>query len=171
MLVIDLDRSVANTDHRSHLLPDWDSFYLACLEDREIPLALDAIMKLMQPGVGIIYSTGRSEICRAETQDWLLDHGFPSGPVVMGYTKPRDQAYLDLEKIVRMRGRDCRMKAAVMKSTHWQGLDPKTTLVIDDDQGVLEAAHGLGFGTALAPFCWASILKDPDGFLARVMQG
>ena len=78
--IFDLDGTLANLDHRLHLIqcdnPDWDAFFAACVHDgvyeyvAEVARALSA--KALLLGV-----SGRSDKIRRLTEDWLRLNKIP----------------------------------------------------------------------------------------------
>lgn len=83
MIVFDLDGTLANFDHRKHIIEGksrddtlaWALFYQSCGEDKPIYPICDLLMSLARD-VNIEIWTGRSESCRLITIAWLKKHVF-----------------------------------------------------------------------------------------------
>lgn len=76
-IIVDIDGTIADNTDRLHLIkennpPKWDEFFKACGSDKPIQNVID-IINTLDEYYEIIYCTGRSEICRNETEEWLLD--------------------------------------------------------------------------------------------------
>lgn len=78
-VMVDLDGTLADNDHRENLLPNWNEFHKAC--DKDAP-NLDLIKEIQhwnkQDGVTIVFITGRTGLpeVKKKTIAWLEDHGF-----------------------------------------------------------------------------------------------
>lgn len=86
MVVFDLDGTLANCEERvnKHLLnedgsrrekPDWDNFFKDCPYDKPIWTTLAVLEALHESGHNVWIWTGRSDIAKQETEEWLLMHG------------------------------------------------------------------------------------------------
>jgi hypothetical protein len=89
VLILDLDGTLANLDHRSHLVeqdePDWDAFFAPELiaEDKPIPEAQEALSSVDEFD-DLIFLTGRPEKARQVTEDWLDEYfGFQPDDYVL----------------------------------------------------------------------------------------
>lgn len=75
LFIFDLDGTLADCRHRLPLIqqdePDWDAFFEACIDDSVIPASAFLLNKLQLSFCEIRIWTGRSEIVRSETADWL----------------------------------------------------------------------------------------------------
>lgn len=92
LIVVDIDGTLANIDHRLHFIKErsdadspekdaslWDAFFEAC--DRDEPIfdviaVVDALREVFNPRTGkslykIVFVTGRSESIRGKTCIWL----------------------------------------------------------------------------------------------------
>lgn len=70
--IFDLDNCISDDINRHHLLPNYDKYHNACYKDK---LDLTGIQKV--PEKFVIF-TGRPEIYKSETLDWLRKHNlFP----------------------------------------------------------------------------------------------
>ena len=74
IVLCDIDGTIANNDHRQHLLKgfkDWDNFFLELVNDQPILSIIDCILEHHSHGQDICFITGRPERYRAETIKWL----------------------------------------------------------------------------------------------------
>lgn len=96
--IFDIDGTVANLDHRLHLIgatstsfvkpeeaptKDWDGFFAAADKDSPIWEVITVARALAKAGHTILYSTGRREQCRRLTADWFLKYRVPVGLLFM----------------------------------------------------------------------------------------
>ncbi len=77
LFIFDLDGTLANCEHRKHLIedpsPKWDEFYLAC--DKDTPnIAVVTIFNLLMQHCDIWIFSGRSDIARHKTEVWLREN-------------------------------------------------------------------------------------------------
>jgi len=75
-VVFDLDGTLANCEHRNHLVhgvekPDWETYYKLCPLDKPIWPVIELAAGLIRHGNRIEIWTGRSEVARADTVTWL----------------------------------------------------------------------------------------------------
>ena len=74
-VVVDLDGTVADCTHRLHFIngetKDWKGFYEACKDDKPIMSMIDMVRALNERYYNVIFLTGRSELARNVTQEWL----------------------------------------------------------------------------------------------------
>lgn len=89
LLIVDLDGTLANDEHRAHHLRDassrdWSSYFAACGGDSPINhiIQLVRILKIYGGKRVHIYS-GRSETARVDTLEWLERHNVPYDRLVM----------------------------------------------------------------------------------------
>lgn len=84
--LIDIDGTVANGDHRLHHIQKepkaWDDYFLACGDDSPIE-HMHAVITALSDHVQIVYVSGRSDMVRQQTIDWLDRHGFPCDALYM----------------------------------------------------------------------------------------
>jgi hydroxymethylpyrimidine pyrophosphatase-like HAD family hydrolase len=74
IVLCDIDGTVANNDHRQHLLKefkDWDKFFLELKNDHPIFSIIDIVQRYYDDNKNICFITGRPERYRAETKEWL----------------------------------------------------------------------------------------------------
>lgn len=81
-VIFDLDGTLADGTHRLHLLPtvdlhltdSWTEFNKASKDDAPLQNTIDICNALGRSGYFVIILTGRSDVARAETEDWLQRH-------------------------------------------------------------------------------------------------
>lgn len=88
MIVIsDLDGTISDAEHRVHLVrehpKDYDAFFAEARNDGPIRSVIMVLNALKQAGHEIHIITGRSEVVRAETLDWLEQHSVPHDRLLM----------------------------------------------------------------------------------------
>lgn len=132
LVVVDIDGVIADVRHRLHYLEgrrrDWDGFFAAAPEDPPLAEGRSEIERALADGLTVVYLTGRPERCRASTDTWLAQHGFPSAPL-------------------HMRGDQDRRPARVFKVDVLRDLGDTSEVVrvIDDDEAVVRAIRDAGF--------------------------
>lgn len=74
-VVVDLDGTLADVEHRKHLIKgpkkNWKAFHEACARDHPNPWCVALIRALLKAGIGIQLVSGRSREVQAETEAWL----------------------------------------------------------------------------------------------------
>lgn len=80
VVIFDLDGTLANIDHRRHLVEggnkDWDAFYAACTEDAPVEAVIATLIAHADAGHEIMIVSGRSDEVHEETLIWLDNHVF-----------------------------------------------------------------------------------------------
>ena len=132
-VVCDLDGTLADIEHRLHWIhreePDWTAFFLACVDDTPIEPTIVVLRALHAEGYEVVLASGRGEVARHETIDWLARHGVPWDRLVLRRSG-------DLR-------RDDEVKAEMVRE---HGLDPAETLVVFEDRAsVVKMWRRLGF--------------------------
>lgn len=135
--VVDIDGVLADVRHRLHLVKssprDWDAFFDAAVFDGVLSQGRAWIEEALASGLDIVYLTGRPERCRAATQDWLTEHGFPAATLLMRSDRDRRPArLLKVQALVELR----------------RSMEVKSFL--DDDPEVVEDARKAGFAAVHA---------------------
>ncbi|MEU3841223.1 hypothetical protein AB0E88_14470 [Streptomyces sp. NPDC028635] len=131
LAVFDLDNTLADTAHRQRFLErrpkDWDGFFAAAPEDPPLAEGVALAVECAKE-CEVVYLTGRPERCRADTLDWLAEHGLPEGRVHMRRDDDRRPARrTKLETLRRLaRSREIRV-------------------LVDDDELVCDDAEREGF--------------------------
>lgn len=84
-VVFDLDGTLANTDHRQHLVAakDWRGFYAGCDKDPPHLHIVDTLTALAAGGHRVEIWSGRSDEVRDKTEAWLEAHGLSGVPLRM----------------------------------------------------------------------------------------
>lgn len=129
IIVFDLDGTIANCEHRLHHIkkdkPDWDAFYMACDEDTAIQPTLDLALMMEEDHKYLVYFvTGRSDICRDKTMEWLEDHGLYIAPGQLLMRKDGDYRTDDVIK---------------MELVEEAGINDRIVAVFEDRARVVEA--------------------------------
>jgi hypothetical protein len=90
-VIMDIDGTLANADHRVHLIrdekraldsPNWEAFLAAAADDVPNPEIVILSNKLAE-SYPVFMVTGRSENERAMTEDWLVRHGIDYDKLLM----------------------------------------------------------------------------------------
>ena len=75
IVIFDLDGTLADIKHRRHFVEgdnnDWDSFYKECVNDSPKPQTIDMFNLLQSAGHTMVICSGRSDVVRKETYQWL----------------------------------------------------------------------------------------------------
>ena len=90
-VILDLDGTLADGRHRLHLLPkkdynlteSWTEFNLAAIDDTPFTDNITLGNTLYDAGYIVIVLTGRSDIAREITEDWLEKHGVKYHSLIM----------------------------------------------------------------------------------------
>ncbi len=83
--VFDLDGTLANTDHRAHLVAakDWRGYFAACDLDPPHAHVIAVAHALINAGHRVEIWSGRSDEVRDKTEAWLAEHGLGGIPLRM----------------------------------------------------------------------------------------
>jgi phosphoglycolate phosphatase-like HAD superfamily hydrolase len=132
-IVSDLDGTLADVQHRLHLIlrdePDWTAFFLACGDDAPIAPTITVLRTLHEAGFEVVLASGRGEVAREATVDWLARHDVPWDRLLLRRSGDRRH--------------DDEVKAEMV---HEHGLDPADTLVVLEDRAsVVQVWRRLGF--------------------------
>jgi hypothetical protein len=96
--LFDIDGTVANLDHRLPYIArkpkDWQKFFASVNRDLPILHIVELARDLAEAGVPIVYVSGRSDECRADTLAWLSTHDLPMGPLYMRHAGDRRPDYV-----------------------------------------------------------------------------
>jgi hypothetical protein len=136
--VLDIDGTVADVRHRLHMIAgspthdDWLRFFEGAGTDTLIPEGA-AVAHELAAEYTIVWYTGRPELVRELTEDWLRKHELPAGRLLM------------------QRSDDPRL-ARVVKLEHLDKLSAEelVALVVDDDPRVVDFISAAGYRTRLA---------------------
>lgn len=120
--IFDIDGTLAKMIGRSPF--DWARVG----EDLLHPWVHGIAVALYAAGLNIVYLSGRDEVCRALTQDWLANYGLPPGPLFM-----------------RPEG-DNRKDTLVKVELFWEHLAARYNVlgVFDDRDSVVETWRAMG---------------------------
>jgi phosphoglycolate phosphatase-like HAD superfamily hydrolase len=129
--VLDIDGVLADVRHRlvhvNRRPKDWDAFFAAAPSDPLLPEGLAVALELSDEH-DVVYLTGRPERCRDDTQHWLDTYGFPAGRLIMrSDTDRRPARFTKIDELRRLRR------------------DADVTVLVDDDERVVQAAESAGF--------------------------
>ena len=129
--VLDIDATLSDARHRLHFIEkrpkDWDSFFAQGKHDAPLEEGRTVAASLAR-GHEIVYLTGRPERIRRDTEQWLKQHGFPPGRLLMrSNTDRRPSATMKLEKLRRL------------------ATERKVAILVDDDLTVVRGAEKAGF--------------------------
>ena len=130
IVICDIDGTVANNDHRQHLLKGfktWDLFFNALDKDTPILEVIEYVLKLHSNGKKIVFITGRPERFRKPTLRWL-------------------SRYFDFELNVFMRGNgDIRHKKLVKKDIFTENFNSEQIYIaIENDFELIGLWKSLG---------------------------
>jgi phosphoglycolate phosphatase-like HAD superfamily hydrolase len=129
--VFDIDGTIANLEHRLHLLPNWDAFFDACDNDAPIDHIIDVARALHQHS-DIVYVSGRSDRVRDATVQWLEKHGLPPGRLYMRRAGDHQQ--------------DDTLKVELLAELRADGFEP--IMAFDDRTRVVKAWRAAGIPCA-----------------------
>lgn len=155
IIVIDIDGTVANNDHRAHHVdnpkPNWEAFMQPHLvaKDTLVPGAKKAIEHFQELRYRVVFLTGRHEGLRPTTSAWIQDH--------LG-VEVNDDTLI-------MRNAGNMLKASEYKREQAQALKTEFPmeqfLFIDDDKYSWKSYADIGV-VLRAPECWDSIFPTTD---------
>lgn len=151
IVAVDLDGTLANIDHRLHLVkkenPDWDAFHLACVNDTPNEPVLKIVEELAPSfGIRLVILTARSKVAEAETRDWLNQHveAFGKGDVELVMLREAGD-----------RTEDTELKMRWLKEV---GGPAAVFFAIEDRQRVVDAWRDAGV-TCLHAYAWKEHFK------------
>lgn len=104
--IFDIDGTLADCQHRLHHIEktpkDWEAFFAACRDDAPIVHMIRLAQSLTDQH--IVFVSGRSDIVRQETIEWLATHGVPDGPLYMRKAGDhKDDSILKIELLAQVR--------------------------------------------------------------------
>lgn len=80
-VIFDIDGTLADATHRLHHIQNgnrnWDAFFAECVNDPLIEPIRDLAQVMDARGFRIVLVSGRSNVIRGETVDWLNAHSVP----------------------------------------------------------------------------------------------
>ena len=155
--VLDIDGVLADVRHRLHHLDsrpkDWDAFFAAAPDDPPLADGL-ALAHELATEHELIYLTGRPERCRADTEAWFREHGFPAGRLFMRSDTDRRPARLTKVEVLRRLSRS-----------------KPVACMVDDDARVVQTVREAGFVIQLASWMHESPAEHSTLFDAQELQG
>lgn len=81
IVIFDLDGTIADNEHRRHLVADghtdWDTFYENCGQDLPVWSVITIMRLLWAVGDTIVILSGRSDVVRIKTKRWLKRYDVP----------------------------------------------------------------------------------------------
>lgn len=100
-VLVDLDGTLFNIDHRLHFLDekDYDGFFAAVPDDTPQQWCVDLVSALIGDGIEVIFVSGRNEIARDDTIEQLRKLGFEGLELHMRPRKDFREDYLIKEEI------------------------------------------------------------------------
>ncbi len=155
IIVIDIDGTVANNDHRAHHVdtdkPNWEEFLKPHLvaKDTLVPGAKKALEHFEALRYKIVFLTGRNEGLRPTTAQWIQDH--------LGIEVNDDTLI--------MRNAGNMLRASEYKREQAQALKSENPmeqfLFIDDDKYSWASYSDIGV-VLRAPECWDTIFPTTN---------
>jgi len=98
-VLVDLDGTLANIDHRLHFVkqakPDWDAFYNACDEDTPNEWCVKLIYAMQNVGCRILIVSARSKVVEEKTKSWLSKH--------LGMMVDLDRRIVNYDELIMLR--------------------------------------------------------------------
>jgi len=146
---IDVDGTVANNDHRVHLIQngnsDWDEFFRPeqMVKDSPIQAARAHFAEGRFLYGDFVFLTARIESTHDVTKAWLIEHGFATD-VTRVICKPN---------IIRLQ-RSRVFKPSVLATVGRYDYPDREFVLIEDYGEVRRATEEAGFKTLHAPDCW-----------------
>ena len=153
LAVIDIDGVVADVRHRLHHVAnrpkDWAAFFDAAPDDPLLDEGARVVRALAEVHE-VVYLSGRPEVCRSDTLEWLRRHDLPEGDV---HLRPRDD---------RRPGRFYKVDA-VRRLARAREI----AVLVDDDPLVCEVVREAGFD--VLPATWMG--AQPELLEAQEVDG
>jgi hypothetical protein len=136
-IICDIDGTIADLTHRLHYIkPDegrkknWYEFHMRCIDDKPHHDMHFILWTLVRADKSVIYVSGRSDVSRAATENWLAAYGFPLGQLHM-----RKNGDFRSDDVIKEEILDTKLK-----------LTPADVLcVLDDRQRVVDMWRRRGF--------------------------
>ena len=111
--IFDIDGTLADCTHRLHYIvrepgderpKDWHGFHSLTALDEPIAPIVAVCKAMIEAGHYVVFVTGRSEDCRADTERWLADHVIGEQRL---YMRPsgdhRDDVIVKMELLAELR--------------------------------------------------------------------
>jgi phosphoglycolate phosphatase-like HAD superfamily hydrolase len=138
-IIFDLDGTLADISHRVHFVQrkkkDWISFFREIPKDKPIVALIDLAQLLIASQRTVLFATGRPEITRTDSIEWLIKNGINT----------------DFDTCLLMRKDGDRRSDALVKKDIFseikaEGFNPY--LIFDDRQTVVDMWRSLGLRVA-----------------------
>ena len=171
LIICDIDGTLANVQHRLHYIKnpdgskkpykerDWDSFHKACVDDTLYKDVREILWNIYDAGRRrefsdriVYFFSGRSEVVRKETEEWLREHVV--SPSMCEYGE-KPNLYMRKEGDIR---NDIEVKREMIKTLKihkWNSTGPHfppehitpddVLCILDDRQGVVDMWRQEGF--------------------------
>lgn len=123
-VIVDIDGTLAHHQGCRNIF-DWDKVDL----DRPDPLVVEVVKGLKGQGIDIVITSGRDDVCKEKTYNWLIDH----------------LEFIPLALFMRVTG-DTRKDCIVKREIFFRDIAPKFQVIgaIDDRPQVVRLWHSLG---------------------------
>ena len=106
IVIVDIDGTLANTDHRIHLIKPvdgskkkWHEFFIRGKDDPIFKHVTETVSALRASGYKIILLTGRPDNYRKVTEEWLAKHNIEYDALYMRPADSREEDFKVKEKI------------------------------------------------------------------------
>lgn len=134
--VFDFDGTLANIEHRAHYVRDgnrqWDKFFEECDKDAPEKEVITVLKALCDAGHRVEIWSGRSDIVRMLSEQWLDHH--------VGYVLEQEgHNFMPASKLLkRMRPRTDYQSDVELKRSWLHEEETKPDMIFDDRQGVVD---------------------------------
>lgn len=136
-VICDLDGTLAECSHRVPLIPDWDAFHRASVDDKPYANVVE-LVSILNRECPVLILTGRTITHKGITQAWLHQHNVHYDELIM-------RGELDFTSDT-----ECKWNLAVQFFGSEEAVLANTFLVIDDRDKVVEMWRNKGL-TCLQP--------------------
>lgn len=92
-IICDIDGTLADCEHRRHLLPNYDAFHAAMGKDPVIEPVRELLWMIGSTDVEVFLCSGRPEEYRKVTLDWLINNDIPYDHLLM---RPKNDSRPDV---------------------------------------------------------------------------
>lgn len=130
--IVDIDGTVANTEHRIHYITNWhknwDAWHASAHKDEPIEQIVELLDMAVTFEIKIVLCTARDEKCREDTIKWFEENDIPYDALYM-------------RKLGDRRDDDI-VKFELLERIYEDGYEP--TLVLDDRDRVVKMWRAAG---------------------------
>lgn len=85
--IFDIDGTIADLSHRLHYIQskprNWEAFRSSVLKDKVIEPVAKLLRTQYALGMGIVLCSGRNEVTRSDTEQWLRQNNLPYNALYM----------------------------------------------------------------------------------------